>query len=112
MNQTIANAIESVKNAYPSIYTKDDVITLLTGIDENLNDHNISEEMKAVLLNNIERKLDRMSSSEVIDYDSVEFNIGYGNILEIDSADVNVNNIMETITEAVDDILDYTLEND
>ena len=112
MNQTITNAIESVKNAYPSIYTKDDVIALLTGIDENLNDYNISEEMKAVLLNNIERKLDRMSSSEVIDYDSVEFNIGYGNILEIDSADVNVSNIIDVITEAMDDVLDYTIEND
>lgn len=107
MNQTITNAIESVNNAYPSIYTKDDVIVLLTDINEKLNKEYELDGLKDVLLSNIERKLNDMSSDEVVDYDTVELELDYDNRINLTSIDVNVSNIMDIITESVEHAFEF-----
>lgn len=107
MNQTITNAIESVNNAYPSIYTKDDVIALLTGIDEKLNTGHDLEEIKDVLISNIERKLNNMSNDDIAEYDTAEFELDYDNRISLTSIDIDTNNLIDAITDAVDETIEF-----
>lgn len=107
----IAKTIDS----YPSIFSKDDVITLLSSLrTESLHaihemlpqpaayliDEEKFQEFALAVRNQLENFLDQ-SYNEVIDYDSAEFNINYDRRIEIESIDLN----NDAITGELDDIL-------
>lgn len=102
-------------DAYPSIFSKDDVCNLLEGLkDEILNaipellpqpsayliDEAKFQEFNAAVRSSLDRFLDH-TNNEVIDYDSAEFNISYDNRIELEN--ICINN--DTILEKLDDIL-------
>jgi len=102
-------------DAYPSIFSKDDVITLLSSLrTESLHaihemlpqpaayliDEEKFQEFASAVRNQLENFLDQ-NNNEVIDYDSAEFNINYDRRIEIENIDLN----NDAITEELDDIL-------
>ena len=102
-------------DAYPSIFSKDDVITLLSSLrTESLHaihemlpqpsayliDEEKFQEFNAAVRSSLDNFLDG-TNNEVIDYDSAEFNISYDNRLELEN--ICLNN--DTILEELDDIL-------
>ena len=102
-------------DAYPSIFSKDDVITLLSSLRTDslhaihemlpqpsayLIDEEKFQEFNAAVRSKLESFLDN-NNNEVIDYDSAEFNINYDRRIEIESIDLN----NDTILEELDDIL-------
>ena len=102
-------------DAYPSIFSKDDVISLITSLrTESLNAiHEMLPQPSAYTINEakfqefneaVRDSLDSFlnrTNAEIIDYDSAEFNIGYHNKLELEN--ISLNN--DTILEELDDIL-------
>jgi biotin-(acetyl-CoA carboxylase) ligase len=106
MNQVFDNARTKVLSAFPSIYTKDDVIKLIDELQTEVTKQSSSnvdiEELKQNLLEALERTIDNLDSNSVVDYDSADFAIGYRNTIEIESIDVNCNTLFEEITEVVD----------
>lgn len=102
-------------DAYPSIFSKDDVISLITSLrTETLNaipellpqpsayliDEEKFQEFNAAVRMSLDNFLDH-NNNEVIDYDSAEFNINYDRRIDIESIDLN----NDTILEELDDIL-------
>lgn len=105
-------------DAYPSIFSKDDVITLLSSLrtdtlhaihelpqlsQENnpyLIDEEKFQEFNHAVRNKLENWLNN-NQSDIIYYDSVEFRIDYDNRLQVENIDINIDNI----TEELDDIL-------
>ena len=102
-------------DAYPSIFSKDDVITLLSSLrTDSLNaihemlpqpnayliDEEKFQEFNAAVRNKLENFLDH-NNNEVIDYDSAEFEIDYDNRIKLQNIDTN----SDAITEELDDIL-------
>jgi len=102
-------------DAYPSIFSKDDVITLLSSLrTESLHaihemlpqpaayliDEEKFQEFNAAVRSKLEDFLNR-TNTEVIDYDSAEFNVNYDNRIELEN--ICLNN--DAITEELDDIL-------
>ena len=102
-------------DAYPSIFSKDDVITLLSSLRTDslhaihemlpqpnayLIDEEKFQEFNAAVRHKLENFLDN-NNNEVIDYDSAEFNINYDRRIEIESIDLNNDSILEEL----DDIL-------
>ena len=102
-------------DAYPSIFSKDDVITLLSSLRTDslhaihemlpqpsayLIDEEKFQEFNAAVRSSLDNFLDG-TNNEIIDYDSAEFNIGYNNQLELEN--ICLNN--DTILEELDDIL-------
>ena len=102
-------------DAYPSIFSKDDVITLLSSLRTDslhaihemlpqpsayLIDEEKFQEFNAAVRSSLDNFLDR-TNTEVIDFDSAEFNISYDNRLELEN--ICLNN--DTILEELDDIL-------
>lgn len=104
--------INRVLTTFPSIYSNNDVVSLLenlklTVLDEvaKLNTTSgITEEQFQVFNSNVRHRLERSLSNdshELIDYSSAEFSIDYHNTIVIDNVDVNV----DFIGDELDDIL-------
>lgn len=104
--------INRVLTTFPSIYSNNDVVSLLenlklTVLDEvkKLNTTSgITEEQFQMFNSNVRHRLERSlcnDSHELIDHSSAEFSIDYHNTIVIDNVDVNVNFIVDEL----DDIL-------
>ena len=97
--------ILKVVEAFPSIYTKDDVVSLLTTlrtqvlteVSELKPTGGITEEKFHEFANDVENQLSRELNNgniEICDYSSAEFAIDYGNKLELENIDINTDNII------------------
>lgn len=114
---------ESIQKAYPSIYSKQDVLQMLSGFVENITrwvtelpeeatqeqGHVMSvddiQSLTDRLMSGISRKVDRLDAEEVVDYSSASFSIGYSNTIEIDSIDYISDRITEEVETAVEEVL-------
>jgi Txe/YoeB family toxin of Txe-Axe toxin-antitoxin module len=117
MNQVFDNARIKVLSAFPSIYTKDDVIKLIDELQNEVTkqpqtDIATLEKLKQNLLAALERKIDNIDSSDVVDYDSVDLMISYRNQVEIESIDVNCSTLFDEISTVVNDEFDDYIEED
>ena len=117
MNQVFDNARTKVLSAFPSIYTKDDVIKLINELQTEVTkqpqtDIATLEELKQNLLETLERKIDNLDSADVVDFDSADFMIGYRNTIEIESIDVNNSTLFNEIETMINDEFDNYLKAD
>lgn len=99
-----------VLDAFPSIYTKDDVVHLLATlrtqvlfeVSELKSTVGISElqfqEFSADVVRTLERALCD-GSIEIYDNSSAEFSIGYDNRIEIENIDVHTDNITDELSD-------------
>ena len=114
--KSIQEAVASVQNAFPSIYTKDDVVKLLTSIEieSPKSSFKVTDEQIAELVENIESRLERnannLDTSDAVDISSAEFSIGYGNCIELDSIDVCADQIASEMMSGVQDVIEDFFE--
>lgn len=110
-----------VKNSFPSVYTQQDVIHLLdefadrisTYVFENVKEEKPSrsmslegvEELSELLIKSINKKIERLDSNDVVDYDSASFSIGYNNVIEIDTIDLIESEITDIVEITIDEVL-------
>ena len=93
--------INEIAEHFPSVYTKDDVVKLINLLDDTQQKIDVEE-----LKRKIRNKLERLSSEDVIDYSSVELSMNYDNRVEVESMDVQSDNIMDEIEETIDEYFD------
>jgi hypothetical protein len=115
INNLFESEVLKVVEAFPSIYTKDDVVSLLTTLRTQvltetadalsaanatpiteMDFQNFSESVTRELENRINR-----GDVDVHDYSSAEFSISYDNRIEIESIDFN----SDVVTDELSDIL-------
>jgi hypothetical protein len=111
IDQLFISEINRVLTTFPSIYSNNDVVSLLenlkiTIIDELSktppSDAIITDERLADFVESVVRRLDRhLCSSDLVDTSSAEFSIDYGNQISLDNIDIDT----ESITSELDDIL-------
>ena len=121
LDRVFSFAVEEVRSSFPSVYTKDDVEQVLmkfkVAADEVIAAdkpdeavagyfHN-AEDAAEVIQAFIRRNLSNMSADELVDYDSAEFTINYGNTLELESIDLcNYENIVDELTDGLVELLE------
>jgi hypothetical protein len=81
-----------------SVVSIDSVILMLDKLESGTG---LSETVASEIVRRIETVLDR-NSRDLVDYDSAEFELNYNNQIELTSVDVNVDEIMEHVTDVVD----------
>jgi hypothetical protein len=111
IDQLFISEINRVLTTFPSIYSNNDVISLLenlkiTIIDELSktppSDAIITDERLADFVGSVIHRLDRhLCSSDLVDLSSAEFSIDYGNQISLENIDIDT----ESITSELDDIL-------
>ena len=87
--------LEAAKSV-TSVVDIDKVIALINGLDDVSTVTKLSEELIDEISNEIERVLD-YNSGDLVDKDDVEFSLNYGNVIEIDSAQIDVHETMSHI---------------
>lgn len=113
INDLFDQEITKTIDAYPSIFSKDDVVNLLASLrTEVLNEAlelkkpvvSISEmdfqEFSESVTRTLENRINN-GSLDVYDYSSAEFSINYHNTIEIESIDFN----SDSVTDELSDIL-------
>jgi hypothetical protein len=112
INDLFDQEITKTIDAYPSIFSKDDVVNLLSTLRTTVLVEaselkpiiGITEEKFQEFNANVRNALDlsfNNGSVNVYDYSSAEFSISYNNTIEIESIDFN----SDAVTEELDEIL-------
>jgi hypothetical protein len=109
--QTIQETVASVQNAPGSMYTREDVISLLNKIEVTesvtkicpLTDFQIQSLIKTIH-EAIGDNADNIDN-DCIDKDSAEFTLNYNNCVELDSVGFDSDNIVDTITSGIDVVI-------
>lgn len=108
--EIIQSKINEVSNSFPSLFSKEDVIKVLTSLGEELESQPQKgpgfdfEAFKTDFLNKFERSLDMEDSSGLVDFDSADFSIGYNKQIEIENIEVYTDRIKELAEEVFDEL--------
>jgi len=127
MNQTQAlqvfeAQVAEVENAFPSLFTKEDVIKVLRSLQQNLEfpeddatsagffTQEIADKLQDEIAARFKKRLGSLSDSDLVDEDSIELSL-YGRNIEIDSVSVNTDSIADELEDVVSDIISkYVVE--
>jgi hypothetical protein len=108
INDLFDQEVTRVLDAFPSVYAKDDVVSLLTTLrTQVLNEaaelkptvgltEELFQEFASDVQNNLERSLCN-GSIEVYDTSSAEFSINYDNRIELENLDILTDNITDEV---------------
>ena len=104
--------LQLVENSASSIFSREDVIKLINSIEGG---------GRVITTNDIERAIDRVinwagdNESDVVDFDSVEFELSYDNRLEVSNVPLQLENLREALEnnfmdfgEAEDDLVELS----
>jgi hypothetical protein len=112
INNVFDQQIEKIIDSFPTIYSKDDVVMLVSGlrtqvlteVSELKPTASITEEQFQEFAAAVKSSLDRAlcdGSTEVYDAGSAEYSISYDNRIELECVDI----LTDNITDEVDNIL-------
>lgn len=108
----ISEAITKVENGFGSIYSKDDVLNLLSNLELNGGNNGITEEKIRDFSNSIKASI--MDNSSIVDTDNIELSIGYNNQIEIDDVPLSSSEIDSIFDYETNQFIDenFTIEED
>jgi hypothetical protein len=102
--------LQLVENSASSIFSREDVIKLINSVEGG---------GRVISVDDIERAIDKVISwadnneSDVVDFDSVEFELSYNNRIEVTNVPLQLENLREALEnnfmdfgEAVDDVVE------
>ena len=106
------NVLEVVQNSVSSIFTKDDVLKLITSIEQEQQTNQVYDLIKRLqdLQEKISYDFQNLSSDEVVDLDSAEFNIGYNNRLEVEDISLNIDNLTDIVEDSFSSLINELRE--
>lgn len=107
MNKNILNTIEQVSNSFPSLFSREDVIKLLTDLNAELEAEapksKFDRDALAVAFREV---LSNISFREAVNDDDIELSIGWDKKIEIDSIHIDEDFIINEAVDALDSCLD------
>ena len=102
MYTNIQQAISAVESAYPSLFTKEDVIKLLNSIDlesaaaPSIDGIDVDELVEAV-----ESIIEDCSSEDIVNYEDISLSLNYDNRIEIDNVNVDLDDLNSDVTATI-----------
>ena len=102
-NKNIQNTISKVSNNMSSLFSKEDVIKLLTELDTEIQNEDPKPKMDIdALLTTFRQVLSEKDWDSVVDKDDVELSIGYNNQIEIDRIAINEDFLIDEAVDALE----------
>ena len=115
--QTIQETVASVQNAPGSMYTREDVISLLNKISipepseqvaNGLTRDQIEELCKRVVAQ-VKENAENLDN-DIIDRDTAEMSMGYSNTVELDSVEFDTSEIAREVVNGIGDVIEEYFE--
>ena len=108
MKKTIQETVAAVKNAPGSMYTREDVISLLSNLQaaDSITkfDQQMITDLCEVISDEIRDNLKGMDSSDVVDTSSAEFSLSYNEVC-LECVDIDTDNIVSEALNNIDDVI-------
>lgn len=100
MYTNIQQAISAVESAYPSLFTKEDVIKLLNSIEieQSPSDNRFDIED---LVEVVDRAFTHYDTSDMVDHESVDLSIDYNNRIVVEGINVDTDDLQERVTDTI-----------
>ena len=100
MNNIIKNTIFKVSNSFPSLFSKEDVIKLLTDLNAEMQDETPKQTVdKEALIDLFRDVFSDKEFDDAVTKDDIELSMGYDNKVEVESVTIDEDFL---IGEAVD----------
>jgi hypothetical protein len=125
-SQTIDAVINQVTNSPSSIFTKEDVLKLIEGMDYGIEREKelLAAEAKPLSLTEdqvrglteaieqeVEDSIQRLDKEDIVDFDTAEFSLEYNNTLRLDDVEIYtdriVNRVLKNMDKKIIGYLDY-----
>lgn len=107
---TKQQAIEQIKNSFPSIWSREDVLSLVNQIDEGTAGSIDKDKLMDKIHDAIDNAINGMSNDEILDQSECEFSVRNGNEIEIESIGVNTSDIIDEVSKEVAEAIDEYIE--
>ena len=107
MQKQIQETINKVSTSFPSLFSREDVIKLLTDLDTEMQDEAPKGRIdKDDLLTTFRQMLSEKEWDGVVDKDDVDFSIGYDNKIEVDRIGIDEDFLISETVDALEALLD------
>ena len=107
MQKQIQETINKVSTSFPSLFSREDVIKLLTDLDTEMQDEAPKGRIdKDDLLTTFRQMLSEKDWDNVVDKDDVELSIGYDNKIEVDRIAIDEDFLISETVDALEALLD------
>lgn len=113
---TKQQTIELLQKQMPSFYSLEQVISIISDIEDpepkstTVMPWSVFEKIGDDIQNNVSRKLSTANFDEIIDTDSVEFDLYNGNTIQLYSVDVHYDDISEMVTDIAGNVIKQYVE--
>ena len=107
---TKQEAINQVTQAFPSIWSREDVLKVLNEIDDKSTKSFDADNLIDKIKDAVENALYRMNYDDIVDTSNCEFSIRHGNVIEIDDVSINKDDISAGIMGEVSVVIEEYLE--
>jgi hypothetical protein len=102
MNKNIQNSIEKVSNSFPSLFSREDVIKLLTDLNAEIEKESPKPQIDFdVLATTFRQVLSEKNWDGVVDSDEIEFSLSYDNRIEVDNVPIDEDFLIEEAVNAL-----------
>jgi hypothetical protein len=107
MQKNIQNTIEKVSNSFPSLFSREDVIKLLTDLNAEMQEESPKPQIdKDVLLTTFRQMLSEKDWDDVVDRDDIELGLSYHHQIEIESVPIDEDFLIGSAVDTLEALLD------
>ena len=110
MNKHIKNTIEQVSTSFPSLFSREDVIKLLTDLNAEMQSGPQLVIEKDALVDVFRQAFSEKDFDNIIDKDSIELSLSYNNRVEIESVPIDEDEIVSSAVDALEACWDALVE--
>ena len=112
--ESLVAQLEAVKTL-TSVVSIDNVIALIQQLEPEQVESKtflLNEESFDKVMNIVERSINNLSSSDVVDFDDAEFELNYNNQIVLTDVRVDTDRIIDEIRESMENIFEETVDAD
>jgi hypothetical protein len=103
MNKNIQKTIEQVSNSFPSLFSREDVIKLLTDLNAEMQEESPKLLIEKDALVDIFREVySNKRFDGAVDTDEIEFSLSYGNRIEVDNVPIDEDFLVGAAVDALE----------
>ena len=111
MNKNIQNSIDKVSNSFPSLFSREDVIKLLTDLNAEMQEESPKQEIdKDMLLTSFRQMLSEKDWDDAVDRDDIELSLNYNNKIEVERVPMDEDFIIDSAVDALEALWDVLEE--
>ena len=110
MNKHIKNTIEQVSTSFPSLFSREDVIKLLTDLNAEMQSGPQLVIEKDALVDIFRETFSDKDFRNVVDTDSIELSLTYNNKIEIENVPIDEDEIISSAVDALEASWDALVE--